>query len=64
MNRLVEEGLIVLGGPLTGELRAFQVWETDSEEAVREELAADPWSESHLVIESITPVTLALDGRE
>jgi hypothetical protein len=64
MNRLVDEGLIVVGGPLAGKRRAFHVWEAESDAAVRAELAADPWSGSHLVLESITPVTLALDGRE
>lgn len=64
MNRLVDEGLIVLGGPLQGQRRAFHVWETDSEDAIRTELAADPWHGSHLIVESVTPVTLALDGRE
>ena len=53
-----------VGGPLNGQRRAFHVWEADSDAAVRAELAADPWSGTHLVIESITPVTLALDGRE
>jgi hypothetical protein len=65
MNRLVDEGLIALGGPLHEQGRAFHVWEeVDSEEAIRAELAADPWHESHLIVESIQPVTLALDGRE
>jgi hypothetical protein len=64
MNRLVDEGLIVLGGPLSGQHRAFHVWEVDSDETIRAELAADPWSGSHLILESITPVTLALDSRE
>ena len=62
MNRLVDEGLIALGGPLHGQRRAFHVWEADSEQAVRVELDADPWSGSHLLLESITPVRSRVAG--
>jgi hypothetical protein len=63
MDGLVDEGLIVLGGPLADEERVVHVIEADSEDAVRATLARDPWSQSHLVIDSIEPWTIRLDGR-
>jgi len=63
MDGLVDEGFIVLGGPLDDEERVVHVIEADSEQAIRDTLARDPWSESHLVIDSIDPWTLRLDSR-
>lgn len=63
MDRLVEAGFVVLGGPLGDEHRVPLVVEADSEESVRATLARDPWSESHLVIDSIDRWTIRLDGR-
>jgi len=37
--------------------------EAESEQAVRATLARDPWSQTHLVIDSIEPWTLRLDSR-
>ena len=63
MDDLVDQGFIVLGGPLSDEVRVVHVVEADSEDAIRSTLATDPWSESHLLIESIDPWTIRLDGR-
>jgi uncharacterized protein YciI len=63
MDGLVEDGFIVLGGPLADEERVAHVIEADSEQAVRATLARDPWSNTHLVIDSIEPWTLRLDSR-
>ena len=63
MDGLVDEGFIVLGGPLADEFRIIHAIEADSAEAVTATIARDPWSESHLQIESITPWTIRLDGR-
>jgi uncharacterized protein YciI len=63
MDGLVEEGFIVLGGPLADEVRVVHAVEAESEEAVRAALARDPWSESHLVVEAVEPCTLRLDAR-
>jgi len=63
MDNLVDDGFLVLGGPLSDEVRVAHVIEADSEEAIRETLARDPWSESHLVIDSIEPWTIRLDAR-
>ena len=64
MDRLVEKGFVVLGGPLADERRVPLVVEAESEAAVRAILARDPWSESHLVIDSIDRWTIRLDGRK
>jgi uncharacterized protein YciI len=63
MDGLAERGFIVLGGPLADEHRVVHVIDADSEDAVRATLARDPWSESHLTIDSIEPWTIRLDGR-
>lgn len=63
MDGLVDAGLVVLGGPLADEVRVVHAVETESEEAVRATLARDPWSGTHLEVETIEPWTIRLDGR-
>jgi len=53
MNGLENAGFIRLGGPLAGERRTVLVVEAESEQAVRDTLARDPWSETHLRIDTI-----------
>jgi uncharacterized protein YciI len=60
MDALVDEGFLVLGGPLGDEVRVVHAVEAESEEAIRAKLAQDPWSESHLVIAAIDPWTIRL----
>jgi uncharacterized protein YciI len=64
MDGLVDAGFIVLGGPLADEERVAHVVEAESEQAVRATLARDPWSETHLLIDSVEPWTLRLDARQ
>lgn len=63
MDGLVRDGFVVLGGPLADEERVVLAVEADSEEDVRTTLARDPWSETLLVVDSIDPWTIRLDGR-
>ncbi len=63
MDRLVDDGFIVLGGPLADERRVILVVQAASEDEVRTVLATDPWSGSHLVVESVDRWTIRLDGR-
>ncbi len=63
MDGLVDQGFIVLGGPLADEYRVVHVVEAESEDEVRATLARDPWSGTHLVVDSIDPWTIRLDGR-
>ena len=63
MDALVDDGFIVLGGPLDDEVRTAHAVEAESEDAIRERLARDPWSGSHLVVDSIDQWTIRLDSR-
>jgi hypothetical protein len=63
MDSLVDAGFVILGGPLSDEHRVALAIEADSEKTVRETLARDPWSETHLVVESVDAWTIRLDGR-
>ena len=63
MDELAETGFVVLGGPLADEERVVLVIDSPSEDAVRATLGRDPWSGTHLVVESIDGWTIRLDGR-
>jgi uncharacterized protein YciI len=60
MDALAERGFIVLGGPLSDEVRVAHAIEARDEEEIRATLAQDPWNGSHLVIDSIDPWTIRL----
>ena len=60
MNELDEVGFIVVGGLLAGERRTVLVVQAESEQAVRNTLARDPWSETHLEIDTIEPWSIRL----
>jgi hypothetical protein len=63
MEGLVDEGFIVLGGPLADEHRVVLAVEAESEDAVRATLARDPWSETHLLVNTVDQWTIRLDAR-
>ena len=63
MDGLVDDGFVVLGGPLADEEHVVLVVNAHSEEDVRATLARDPWSERLLVVESVDAWTIRLDGR-
>jgi hypothetical protein len=63
MDGLVDDGFIVLGGPLSDEHRVVHAVEAESAGAIRATLARDPWSGTHLVVDTIEPWTIRLDGR-
>jgi uncharacterized protein YciI len=57
MDALVEEGVIVLGGPVgegDGE-DVLHVVDVENEAAIRARLAADPWQGDLLTIKSVEP---------
>jgi hypothetical protein len=62
MDDLVDDGFVLLGGPLDGDVRVILVVDAPSRESVEETLAADPWWESHLHLEAVEPWTIRLDG--
>jgi hypothetical protein len=63
MDGLVDDGFIVLGGVLGDEVRTAHAVEAASEDEIRERLGRDPWSGSHLVVDSIDPWKIRLDSR-
>lgn len=64
MDSLVEDGFILLGGPLGDGRDVLHAVSAPSEQAVRERLAADNWARNGmLTITSIEPWTVLLDGR-
>ncbi len=64
MDGLVDEGFIVLGGPLAGEREILHAISAPSEDVVRARLAEDNWARNGmLTITSVEPWTILLDGR-
>jgi uncharacterized protein YciI len=63
MDALAASGFVVLGGPLADGRRVVLAVEAESAEVVRATLAEDPWSGSHLVVDSVEQWTIRLDGR-
>ncbi|HEX6421706.1 MAG TPA: hypothetical protein VFZ77_24600 [Acidimicrobiales bacterium] len=63
MDGLVDDGFVLLGGPLADEHRVVLAVEAASEDEVRATLARDPWSGSHLVVDAVDAWTIRLDGR-
>ncbi len=64
MDALVDDGFILLGGPLAGGRDVLLAISAASEDAVRERLAPDNWARNGmLVISSIEPWTILLDAR-
>jgi uncharacterized protein YciI len=63
MDRLVDAGFIVLGGPLADDERVALAVEAESVGAVRATFGRDPWSQTHLLMDAIDPWTIRLDGR-
>jgi hypothetical protein len=60
MDGLVDDGFVVLGGPLGDEVRTAHAVEAASEAEIRDRFGQDPWSGTHLVVESIDPWTIRL----
>jgi uncharacterized protein YciI len=64
MDGLVDEGFILLGGPLEGDRDTLHVVDAASEEAVRARFADDPWAANGMLApESVERWTILLDGR-
>ena len=65
MDSLVDDGFIVLGGPLCGEREILHAISASSEDAVLERLAQDNWHKNGMLrIKSIEAWTILLDGRQ
>jgi uncharacterized protein YciI len=61
MNALVDDGLILLGGPVEGGRDAFHVVDASSEEELRARFADDPWAKNgFLTVTSVERWTILL----
>jgi uncharacterized protein YciI len=54
MDGLVDAGFMLLGGPLEGERETLHIVKAESEDAIRERLAQDPWAANGM----LTPVAI------
>lgn len=64
MLALVDEGFVILGGPVGDCEQTLHVVEAADEREVRARLAVDPWASAGLLqIGTIEPWALWLDGR-
>jgi uncharacterized protein YciI len=64
MEALVDEGFILLGGPLEGDVDVLHIVEAPSKEAVHARLAEDNWTQDgKLETVSVEAWTILLDGR-
>jgi len=65
MDGLVEEGFVVLGGPLGDGDRVMLVVEAEDEDEVRRRFAPDPWLPAGILeVASLEPWTIWLDARK
>jgi uncharacterized protein YciI len=61
MNALVDDGFILLGGPVEGDREAFHVVDAGSDEELRERFAEDPWAlNGMLTVTSVERWTILL----
>lgn len=60
MERLVEEGTIVLGGPFGDGRRTLLLFEAASPQEIEARLADDPWPPEMLALVSIEPWDILL----
>ena len=64
MDGLVDDGFIILGGPLGDGQRALHFVEATGESEIRARMAEDPWASMGLLqIGAIEPWSIWLDGR-
>jgi uncharacterized protein YciI len=64
MDGLVDAGFVLLAGPLEGDREVLLIVEAESEDAINDRLAEDPWAPNGM----LRPVrverwTVVLDGR-
>ena len=65
MDDLVDDGFLVLGGPLEGDRETMHVVRAESADVIRERFATDPWWVNGMLRPmSIERWTIVLDGRE
>jgi hypothetical protein len=64
MDRLVDNGFVLIGGPVGAESGALLLVEARDETDIRSRLSDDPWARSQLLqVGVIEPRQIWLDGR-
>ncbi len=64
MDSLVDDGFVLLGGPLEGEREVLHVIDAPSEEAIHARLAEDNWTQNGMLeTVGVERWTILLDGR-
>jgi uncharacterized protein YciI len=64
MDGLVDDGFLIVGGPLGDGQRTLHLVEAEDKDAIAARLAADPWATADMLrIGSVEPWALWLDGR-
>ena len=64
MDGLVDDGFVIVGGPLGDGEQTLHLVEAEDESAIRARLAGDPWASAGLLrVGSIEPWALWLDSR-
>jgi uncharacterized protein YciI len=65
MDGLVDDGFVILGGPVGGGEQTLHAVQAADEDEIRARLAEDPWAVAGLLrIGAIEPWALWLDGRQ
>ena len=65
IDKLVDEGFIVMGGPLVDEGGALLIVNAEDENEVREKIKNDPWYEQDILkLESIRHWQIFIDMRQ
>lgn len=64
MDGLVDEGFLIVGGPLGSGDRTLHLIEAEDEPAIRARLGEDPWATADVLrVSSVEPWALWLDSR-
>jgi len=63
MDGLVEEGLLILGGPIGDGPHTLLIFDAESEDEVRTRMGTDPWAGELLRLASVEPWLIWLDAR-
>jgi uncharacterized protein YciI len=65
IDRLVDEGFILMGGPLVDEGGSLLIFNAESEAEVREKLKNDPWTRHGILkLESVKLWEIFIDQRK
>ena len=65
IDQLVDDGFILMGGPLVDEGGSLLIFKAEDENEVREKLNTDPWAEHGILkLESVKRWQIFIDARK